>query len=63
MVVDCLDGRASEEPHSLAGCHEGEFVANTGTEGIEEKTFEWVVVECAICVGYVEAMMPRMECC
>ena len=51
MVVNSLDGRASEEPHSLTSRHERELVRNTSTEGVEEKAFKRMIVQGTECVG------------
>lgn len=50
MVIDRLDGRAGEEPHSLAGCHEREFVGDSSTESVEEEPFERMIIQGAECV-------------
>jgi hypothetical protein len=62
VIVDGLDCAAYEKYHSLACCHACDFVCNAGSEGIEEETFEGVVVEGTVGVGDIETVVPGMEC-
>lgn len=63
MVVDCFDGRACEEPHTLTGSHKGKFVSNAGSKRIKEEAFKRMVIQGAKGVRNVEAVMARMEGC
>lgn len=63
VVVDRLDGREAEEEGALADRHEGELVADAGAERVEEEALKGVVVEGAVCVGDVEAVVAGVEGC
>lgn len=63
MVIDGLDGGAGEEAGCLAGVHADEEVGEAGAEGVEEEAFEGVVIEGAVGVGDVEAVVTGVECC
>jgi hypothetical protein len=61
VVKHCLDGRSGEEPHGLAHRHAGKEVSESTAKGIESEAFKWVVVQGAVCVGDVEAMVAGVE--
>ena len=65
VVEDGLDGRSGEEPHGLAHRHPCEKVSESAAKGVESEAFKWVVVQSAICVGDIEAMVTGMkgDCC
>ena len=65
VVKHCLDGRSGEEPHGLAHRHPCEKVSESAAKGVESEAFKWVVVQSAICVGDIEAMVTGMkgDCC
>ena len=63
MVIDGLDCRTSEEPHALSRGHSRYLVPNCGAQCVQEETLERVIVECAECVGDVEAVVARVESC
>lgn len=61
VVVNGLDGREAEEEETLAGGHARKKEANTGAEGVEEETLKGVVIQSAVGVRNVEAVVSRME--
>ena len=61
VVVDGLDGREAEEEGALADRHVRNQVSDAGTERVEEEALEGVVVESAVGVGDVEAVVARVE--
>ena len=63
MVVNRLDCAANKKYHSLACGHASEFVCYASSECIKKEAFEWVIVESAICVGNVQAVVTRVKCC
>jgi hypothetical protein len=63
VVVDGLDGGEGEEEGALTDVHAGGLEGDGGTEAIEEKALERVVVEGAVCVWDVEAVVAGVESC
>jgi hypothetical protein len=63
VVIYCLECGSDEKQHALAGCQAGNFVSYACADGIEEKSFEWVVVKGSISVWHVESVMARVDCC
>ena len=63
MVVNRFDSTPDKECHPLTSRHTCGLICNARSEGIEEESFKGVVVECAVCVRYIEAVVARMECC
>ncbi len=61
MVQYRLNGRAGEEPHGLAHCQAGKQVAQASTQGIERESFDRVVVQSAVGIWDVKAVMTRVE--
>ena len=61
VVVDRLDGGEAEEEGALTNVHACEFEANAGTKAIKEEALEGVVVESAIGIRHVQAMVARVE--
>lgn len=61
VVINSLDGRASEEPHGLAVGHAGNQEADAGTRSVQKEALNRVVVESTESVGHVEAVMTRVE--
>lgn len=61
VVKHGLDGGSGEEPHGLAHGHACEEVSESAAEGIESEAFEWVIVQSAVCVGDIEAMVAGVE--
>lgn len=63
VIIDGFDGGSCEEPHALTRVHTGNLISYTCTKGIEEKSFEWVVVQGAVSVWHVEAVVVGMKRC
>ena len=65
VVQHGLDGGSGEEPHGLAHGHACEEVSESAAKGVESEAFERVVVQSAVCIGDVEAMVAGVEgdCC
>lgn len=61
MVVNGLDGREGPEPDALAQGHEGGLEGETGADGIEQEALEGVIVQGAVGIGNVEAVVSRVE--
>ena len=61
VVVNGLDGREAEEEGALADRHVCKQVSDAGAERVEEKALNGVVVESAVGVGDVEAVVARVE--
>lgn len=57
VVKNGLNGRAGEEPHGLAHRHSGKQIAETSTQCVQGKAFYGVVVQSAVCVWDVEAVV------
>jgi len=53
VIVDSLDGAASEEPHGLAASHAREKIGEASAESVEQETLEWVVVQGSVGIGNV----------
>ena len=61
MIVDSFDGTASEKPHALTDGHAGNEIADSSAEGVEKKSFKWVVVERAVSIRNVETVVSGVE--
>lgn len=61
MVVDRLDGRASEKPHGLANGHAGDKISDSSTESVKKESFNWMVVKSSVRVGDIETVVAGME--
>ena len=44
MIIDSLDCRTSEKPHSLAGAHSSKLESNTSSKRVQKKTFERMII-------------------
>lgn len=63
MIIYCFDSWGDEKCHTLTGSHAGYFVGDGGAEGVEEESFERVVVEGTVGVGDVETVVTWVEGC
>jgi len=61
VIVHCLCGTESEEESALPHRHAGNGFSQSGTEGIEQEPFEWVIVERSVCIRNVETVVDRMN--
>lgn len=61
VIVDCLESRSSEKPHSLPRVHTSKLVGDTGAKGIEQEALDGMIVESTVSVRNVETMMTRMD--
>ena len=61
VIEDRFDGRSRKEPHGLTHCQAGKQVAQTSTQGIERESFDRVVVQSAVGIWDVKAVMTRVE--
>ena len=57
VIADGLDGRERAKQHALAGRELGNLPREYKAEDIEEKGFEPVSVDGAVCVRHIETMM------
>ena len=57
VIINCLDGRAREKPHSLSGSQARKFECYASSHGIEKEALEWVVVQGTKGIGDVESVM------
>lgn len=57
VIVNGLDGRASEEPHSLSRRHARDHKRETRAQRVQQESFEWVVVQSAESVRNVQTVM------
>lgn len=62
VVIDSLDGREGEEEHPLTCGHTRELEADEGAKGVKKESLEGVVVQGAIRVWYIEAVVSGVEC-
>ena len=63
VVVDSLDGRRSEKYQTLSSSHAGKLERDTRSQGIEKEALKPVVVQSAVSIGHIEAVVARVECC
>lgn len=61
VVVHSLDGRQTEEESPLAKGHAGDQEGEARAEGVEKEALEGVVVQRAVCVGDVKAVVSRVK--
>ena len=61
MIIHGLNRSASEEPHTLPHTHPGDQVREASSQSVEEEAFKGVVVEGAVGVGDVEAVVAGVE--
>lgn len=61
VVVDCLYCGHGEEPHALTSGHAGGQECHTGAGGIQQETFNRVVVQSTKSIWNVKAMVARVE--
>ena len=61
VVVHCLECGDDEEQRRFPCRHECDSLGKGSTDTVKKETFQWVVVQRAICVGYIEAVMNGME--
>lgn len=61
VVVNRLHGRKCKEARALQRRHARHLEANAGSERVEKEAFEWVVVQRAVRVGDVQAVVSRVE--
>lgn len=61
VVQHGFDGGDSKEPHRLSHGHAREQVAETSTEGVQSKTLDRMIVQSAVGIGNVEAVMAGVE--
>lgn len=61
VVVDGLDGRKCEKPHGLTIRHSRNKESDPGACGIQQETFDRVVVQGSKRVGNVETVVTRVE--
>lgn len=61
VVIDGLDRREGKEASALANRHAGQLERNTGTECIQQETFQWVVVQGAVCVRNIESVVSGVK--
>jgi hypothetical protein len=61
MVHDSLDSGAGEEPHGLSHRHTREQVTQTGAQSVKSESLDWVVVQSAVGIWDVEAVVARVE--
>lgn len=61
VIVDRLQRRDGEEERRLTDGHERGGFRNRCAEGVEQESFERVVVQCAVCVRDIQAVVPRVE--
>ena len=63
VVVDGLDGAECEEPHALPDGHARRKVGESRTKGVEEEAFKGMIVQGAVGVRDVEAVVTGVEGC
>lgn len=61
VVVNRLDGSAGEEPHGLSARHTSHEIRNTGSESVEQKSLERVVVQRSVCIWNVQAVVSGVN--
>lgn len=61
MVVDGLDGGTGEEPHRLPDSHSCKQICKAGAKSVQQEAFKGVIVQGAVGVRNVEAMVARVE--
>lgn len=57
VVVNGLEGRKGKEAHALARCHARQLEADAGTERIEQEALQRVVIQRAIRIRDVQAVV------
>ena len=50
VVIDCLDGGASEKPHSLARSKPRDEIPYASSERVEQEAFEGMIVKGTVCI-------------
>lgn len=63
VVVHRFERAACEEAHSLPGTHPCNLEGQTSAQSVEEEALEGMVVERAVRVGDVEAVVTRVKGC
>lgn len=61
VIIDGLHRRYAEEGQSLSRAHARNQVGDAGAESVEDEAFHWMIIECAVCVRYIQSMMPGMQ--
>ena len=61
VIVDSLDGTASEKPHALAHSHASDEIADSSAKGVEEKSFKRVIIQRAVSIRNVETVVSGVE--
>ena len=61
MIIDRLCAAECEQQCCLAGRHPGERLCDDGSKGIEDESFDWMVVECTESKGDVESVVDGVE--
>ena len=61
MVIDGFNREASEEPHSLTDCHACAKGGDGRAERFKNEAIQWVVLEGAVGIGHVEAVMSSVN--
>jgi hypothetical protein len=44
VIIDGLDGRTGEKPHSLSGCQTRKLERYASSHGVEKEALEWVII-------------------
>lgn len=61
VVVYCLEGRASEEAHSLSWRQSSQHVGNARAQDVQQESFKGMIVECTERVWDVQPVVSRVE--
>lgn len=60
VIVDSLGGAKHKEEKRHARRHHADLVGQTCTSGVQYKAFYRVIVESAVCVGHIEAVVTSV---
>lgn len=61
MVVYGLESRYREKEHSFPCRHAYDVFCDSSSEGVEQETFQWMVIEGTKSIGNIEAVMDGMK--
>src|SRR5271156_1215808 len=62
MVINSLDGRAREKPHSLPNGHARDKVGQSRPKSVKNEAFNRMIVQRSKGIRYIKSMVSRMEC-
>lgn len=61
VIIDRFHGTEREQENCLSNREVGNSLRHHGTDTVEQKSLEGVIVQCAERVGYIKAVMHGME--